>query len=271
MVKNGLKYAMISFLFFATSLKGAEMDLNSFLQKYPGPIYQDIVIGSEIHQIGTDQCEPRYQLIKPVFEQLNRPFSLLDLGAAQGYFSIRVANDFPHSSCVMIEANNTSYYARHGDMLYDICLMNSHLKNICYLDKRMDINDLIYLNNKEHFDVVIAFLVVHLMHETLKEQIKIIECLLNLGDNLILEVANDVGVVHTSYVEYLSQSLDCQYLGEVKRHKDPISQSTGKLFWFKRKTSSSTKEKEKSPYQRIKKETFNRLNGKYPDQFSFAN
>ncbi|MEI8365856.1 MAG: class I SAM-dependent methyltransferase [Parachlamydiaceae bacterium] len=251
------------FLIFASSLSAetpSEVKLESFLHKYSDSIYQDLVIGNDIYPVGSDQCEPRYELIKPVLDGYNRPFSVLDLGAAQGYFSLRIAHEYPHSACVMVEANNTAYYAHHGDMLYDLCLFNSHLNNIFYLHRRMDLADLSYLNCEEHFDVVIAFLVVHLMHETLQEQIKIIQKLLKVGDNVILEVANDVGVIHTAYVEYLSQSIDCQYLGEVKRHKDPQSTSTGKLFWFKRKNPQFI-DRNEFP---IKNETFINLGGVYP-------
>lgn len=233
--------------------------LTSFVTQFPGLIYQDIVIGQDIHPIGTDLCAPRYELIRPVLDLYKRPFSLMDLGAAQGYFSFRIARDYPHSTCTMVEANDTSYYSRHGDMLYDLCLKNHDLNNVFYLNRKMDLSDLTFLNSREHFDVVIAFLVVHLMHEKLQEQIKIIESLLALGDNLILEVANDVGVIHTSYVEFLSQSLDCQYLGEVKRHKDPASRSTGKLFWFKNHSPLK-----KQGEVAIQQETFTQLNGVYP-------
>lgn len=248
-----------SSLFLIASYLMAETALDSFLTQFPTPIYQDVVIGKEIYPIGTDLCEPRYDLIRPILNSYNTPFSLFDLGAAQGYFSFRIARDYPHSTCVMAEANNTSYYARHGDMLYDLCLKNRDLDNIFYLNKKMDLSDLSFLNQKEHFDVVIAFLVVHLMHEKLEEQIKIIHSLLTLGDNLILEVANDVGVIHTAYVDYLNQALGGQYLGEVKRHKNPASQSTGKLFWFKRDPSSL-------PCNRLQAETFTHLNGAYPIQ-----
>jgi hypothetical protein len=233
--------------------------IDSFLSQFPGPIYQDVVMGQEIYPIGTDLCESRYDLIRPILNLYDHPFSLFDLGAAQGYFSFRIARDYPHSTCVMAEANDTSYYSRHGDMLYDLCLKNRDLNNIFYLNKRMDLSDLFFLNQREHFDIVVAFLVVHLMHEKLQDQIKIIDSLLTLGDNLILEVANDVGVIHTAYVEYLSQSLGGQYLGEVKRHKNPDSQSTGKLFWFKQNRSS--------PFRgELQPETFTHLNGVYPIQ-----
>ncbi len=248
---------IFSSLFLIASYLDAEMPLDSFLSQFPGPIYQDVVIGKEIYPIGTDLCEPRYDLIKPILDFYDCPFSLFDLGAAQGYFSFRIARDYPHSTCVMAEANDTSYYSRHGDMLYDLCLKNSDLNNIFYLNKRMNLSDLSFLNQKEHFDFVIAFLVVHLMHEKLQEQIKIINTLLALGDNLIIEIANDVSVVHTAYVEYLSQLLGGQYLGDVKRHKDQASQSTGKLFWFKQNRSSLSR-------NAIQLETFSYLNGVYP-------
>lgn len=229
----------IALLFCLSIAVHAEVPLGSFLSKYQDPIYQDIVIGNHIHEIGTDLCAPRYELIKPLLDRYTKSFTLLDLGAAQGYFSFRTATDYPHSSCVMIESNNTSYYAHHGDMLYDLCRMNSHLENISYINKRINLTDLQLLNKDKHFDIVLALLVVHLMDESLHEQIKIIEELLQLGDYLIIEVANDVGVVHTAYVEYLCDALKGQYLGEVKRHKDICSTSTGKLFLFHSHSVSS--------------------------------
>lgn len=244
----------------------AESPLDSFLNKYSDPIYQDIVINNDIFPIGSDYCEPRYHLFKPILDLYSGSFSVLDLGAAQGYFSFRMAHDYPKSSIVMVESNNTAYYAHHGDMLYDLCLFNAHLPNIIYLNKRMDVADLTFLNAHEHFDVIIAFLVVHLMEDSLKKQAEILNSLLSLSDNLILEVANDVGVTHSAYVEYLCESLNGEYLGEVKRHKDPHSESTGKLFWFKSKKLRNTTAPT-LPFIAIQKETFLHLNGLYPTNF----
>ena len=153
--------------------------LDLFSQKYSDPIYQDIVIQDTIYPIGSDYCEPRYKLIQPILDLYEGSFSVLDLGAAQGYFSFRIAHDYPQTLTVMVEANYTSYYAHHGDMLYDLCLLNSHLPNIIYLNRRMDLSDLSFLNANEHFDVIIAFLVVHLMEDTLKKQIEILDSLLS--------------------------------------------------------------------------------------------
>ena len=48
--------------------------------------------------MGTDDCGPRYGMIKPVLDRLDGPFSVLDVGAAQGYFSFRIAQEYPQSS-----------------------------------------------------------------------------------------------------------------------------------------------------------------------------
>lgn len=43
---------------------------------------------------GTRESAFRYEAIKPVLQSISQPFSMIDLGAHSGYFSIRVAEDF---------------------------------------------------------------------------------------------------------------------------------------------------------------------------------
>jgi ubiquinone/menaquinone biosynthesis C-methylase UbiE len=245
--------------------KKDEIPENSFLQLYYNQIQQDILINNEIIAFGTDHCASRYELIKPVLNRYHGHFSVLDVGAAQGYFSFSIARDFPDSHCVMIEANDTSYYANPGRMLAELCKLNVHLPNIYYLNKTVNIEDMRYLNENEHFDIIMAFIVLHRMENKLKAQIEMIQCLLSLGDNIILEVANDTGVTLTSYVEFLSTKTDCQYLGEVNRHKNPASTSTGKLFWFRSNNSATSgRQKHKNI---LSQQTFLRMNGIHPLNF----
>jgi hypothetical protein len=84
------------------------MNIETFFKKYPLPIYQDIIIQGKVVSQGTDLCAPRFELIRPVLELYDRDFKLIDLGAAQGYFSFRTAREYPHSFCVMVDANTTS-------------------------------------------------------------------------------------------------------------------------------------------------------------------
>jgi GR25 family glycosyltransferase involved in LPS biosynthesis len=218
--------------------ESADPTVESFLQRYPEPVYQDLIIGGDTYRIGTDLCECRYELIRPVLNLHGRAFSVLDVGAAQGYFSFRIAREYPQSVCVMAESDDTSYYAHHGSMLKDLCLLNGPPPNVVHLDARLDLADLNHLRDAEQFDVVLALLVVHLMDETLRAQIAILHALMSLGEHLIVEVAGEVGVLCTAYVEYLASTLNARYLGEVERHKDPRSRAVGRLFWFRRQTGA---------------------------------
>lgn len=255
-----LRFFYAPLLFSSYCLYAEQIDIETFFKKYPLPIYQDIIIQGKVVSQGTDLCAQRFELIRPILELYDKDFKVLDLGSAQGYFSFRTAREYPHSFCVMVDANTTSYYAyaKHGDILYDLCLLNSDLKNICYLNKALTINDLTYLNQNEHFDVIFGLLVVHLMYDNLASQVQVIHQLLSLGDNVILEVANEVAIPLTQYVESLSTKIECEYLGEVKRHYDTKSTSTGKLFWFKKYQTASKNS------QKMQEKIFHHLNKVYP-------
>ena len=252
----------------ARDMRQPEPTVESFLQKYSEPVYQDLFIGGETYRVGTDECESRYELIKPVLDIYDRAFSVLDVGAAQGYFSFRIAQDYPHSTCLMAEADDTSYYAHHGSMLRDLCLLNRGLPNVVHLDKRLDAADLAYLAEAEHFDVVLALLVVHLMEETLREQVEVLKALMTIGDQIVVEVAAEVGVSFTAYVEYLGHSLGARYLGEVRRHKDPRSPAMGRLLWFTSPGAHASSPRPERGRPALGAATFTRLNGVHPADFA---
>lgn len=247
------------FLFYIiSSYLHAEELTDAFLKKYP-LTYQDICIQNQIIASGTDICDERLHLIRPVLDQYKRPVAVLDIGAAQGYFAFNIAYNYPDSCCVMIDTN-TDYYPNHGDMLLELCQLNKGLRNIYYLNKKLTLEDFSFLNSQEHFDLVLAFLVIHQIEDSLNKQIKLTQELLKLGDNVIIEVANDVNIPLASYIEYLSSKFDCTDLGEVRRHKDPNCPCSGRLFWFKTKEIDHS---EKRNYK-IKNSTFLNMNGLYP-------
>ena len=233
---------------------GSEDSASFILNRYLGPIYQDVFVKNQVLIKGVNLCDKRYDLIKPVFNLFQTSFSILDVGSAQGYFSFRIAHDYPHAHCTMID-ENSSDYRYHGDLLYDLCLLNQ-LDNVTYLRKRMSYNDLCFLNEQEHFDVVLAFLVVHQMAEKLSDQQMFFERLLSLGDHLLVEVADDVAVDLTDFIASLCKYSDCECLGEVPRFQDPNKPGRGTLYWFKGPKRASR--------QRVSKETFRALNGVYP-------
>lgn len=233
---------------------GSEDSVSFILKRYPSQIYQDVLVQNQVLINGLNLCDKRYNLIKPIFDLFQTSFSVLDVGSAQGYFSFRIAHDYPHAQCTMIDENSSDYHY-HGDLLYDLCLLNK-LDNVTYLRKLMSYNDLCFLNRQEHFDVVLAFLVVHEMAEKLSDQQMFFERLLSLGDHVLVEVADDVAADLTHFIASLCEHSDCEYLGEVPRLRDPSMTGKGALYWFKGPKTTIR--------QRVSKKTFRALNGVYP-------
>lgn len=231
-------------------LYGDESEIELFLRDFPSS-YQDIVVHNETIQVGTNICSPRYELIKTVLNSYEgRSFSVLDIGAAQGYFDFKIAHEYPLSHCTMIEANNKRY-PLHANKLFRLCKINRYLSNVTFLDKILHLEDLQYLNHYEHFDVVFAFLVAQqfLPHE----QNAMIEEILKLGDQVIIEVAPDHPAPH---VNHLAKKLHAHYLGELPRYYGKTN--VGEFYWFEKPAQTANT-------HTILQKTFTKLNGIWPE------
>jgi hypothetical protein len=158
--------------------------------------YQDIIINNEVifRGVGPD-CNSRYEAISKIIAKYNRPIKILDLGASNGYFSLRIAHDFD-ALCVMIDVS---------DRLCNICQLNYKIPNLVYLKKELSLYDLTVLCQHEHFDVVLALNVVHHM-EPWKE---ILDIIFQLGDTIIIETppANDNRVQETPSIPLIEEYL----------------------------------------------------------------
>ncbi|MEX0939745.1 MAG: hypothetical protein WDZ41_00115 [Candidatus Babeliales bacterium] len=111
---------------------------------------------------GIRECPKRYQALKQVLQTLPIGFKALDIGASQGYFSFRMAQDFK-ARCVMIEDGYTitNFVWETADYLKYLCELNSKLKSLTILKKRFFLEDFKLLSRFEKFDVVLAFSVIH--------------------------------------------------------------------------------------------------------------
>lgn len=142
--------------------------------------YQDIIVNAEVlaRGVGPD-CPSRYNAIRSVLDTYKKPIKVLDLGASNGYFSLRIAHDYD-ALCVMADVS---------DRLLNICKYNDKIDGIIYLKKELSLEDLKILNKHEHFDVILALNVVHHM----KPYKEILDILFELGDTIIIETppAND--------------------------------------------------------------------------------
>lgn len=136
---------------------------------------QDIRINGKTIRKGVDtNCEDRYQTLKPTLEKFKRPFTVLELGAGQGYMSIRIAEEFPEAICVMMDTSDT---------LRKICNYNTDRNNLIHIKQNIDENTLKNLSLHEHFDVIIwSYLLDHLN----KPQ-KCLEYMANMTNLLIIE------------------------------------------------------------------------------------
>lgn len=67
--------------------------------------YQDVIVDGTAVETGYRSCADRYQVVRQVVESLRRPFTVLDLGAASGYFAIRLTEDYA-ARCVAVDRSS---------------------------------------------------------------------------------------------------------------------------------------------------------------------
>lgn len=75
-------------------------------------MYQDVVDESGKTLVrGYRECASRYEVIRDYVATLRRPFTVLDLGASAGYFSIQLTRDFG-ARCICVEPSPDIEHAR---------------------------------------------------------------------------------------------------------------------------------------------------------------
>lgn len=124
------------------------------------------------------QYDYYYRMIQSLLDQYQRPFTMLDIGAGQGYFSFRTAQDY-EAVCVMIETD---------DQLLENCKAHKELKNIILLNSFFPLDKLQHLSECEHFDVVLA---LNGLHEFGEQWQKAANAILEMGDNIIFKISSE--------------------------------------------------------------------------------
>jgi SAM-dependent methyltransferase len=196
------------------------------ITKYGFEQYQDILVDDRIEKEASPphpRSELRYQLIADVLKRYTRPFTMLDIGASQGYYSFRAAHDYD-CVCVMIEGNN-DYYPMIGQQLLEICHANRSLNNLVLLQKPIIPEDLARLSECESFDVVLALNVIHWFGDKWKE---VASSILDLGDRVIIETPPEEEFIKDSLNEQRHQIQEflsakgAELLAEVPRHTSSL-------------------------------------------------
>ena len=127
----------------------------------------------------------RYQLIKKVLDQYERPFTMIDVGACDGYYSLRAAQDYNDSVFVMLEGD--AIPSLFGTRLHEICMLNHDLHNIIFLKRAVEIADIQRLGECEHFDVVLA---LNVMDRVEKDWRTFLDSIINLGEHIFIETSD---------------------------------------------------------------------------------
>lgn len=132
--------------------------------------YQDVYVGGKIIEKASYAerfSEQRFDIVNSIFSRYERPITVLDIGAAQGYFSFRGAEMYPESVFVMLEGSNPAYPAI-SKQLASICELNSHLNNIIWFDTQIIPKNIQALASCEHFDVILLLNILHWFPEDWK-------------------------------------------------------------------------------------------------------
>lgn len=222
-------------------------------------IYQDVLIKGQVKQFGIRKCSDRYEAIKTILSSLPRNFKSLDIGASQGYFSFRMAEEFK-ARCTLIEDSYTitDVTWATGDYLHYLCEQNSHLSNLTLLQKRVFATELKQLYTLEKFDVVLAFSVVHHMKKKSEEPhetyIDIIDALLQLAPVVLIETPVNTGD-HTLFIQKILQEKNGRLL--YQSYRDTLLYE---IYVFDRRTLYQTS----SVLPSISMKTYRFFNGTYP-------
>ena len=127
--------------------------------------YNDIIVNGQVTSKGSRPSELRYKAIKEHCKNYNRPFSVLDIGAAEGYFTHMLANEF--------SGIFTAVESDPGRQLLDTCVKNNN-KQVILLEKRLNLQGLIELGEVHYYDVILALNVIHHFDEPFNEVLKAI-------------------------------------------------------------------------------------------------
>ena len=147
-------------------------------QSFEIETYNDIRIQGKTLSSGYRNSEERYEQILKFCKKFNRPISVLDLGAAEGYFTFRLSEDFS-GVFIAVESNPQR-------KLLELCIKNNN-RNILLLDKQMNLKHLKNLKEVQHFDIILALNVVHHFDEPFQD---VLETLISMCSFCFMEHPN---------------------------------------------------------------------------------
>ena len=197
--------------------------------------YNDVRIQGQTISLGYRESVERYQEIFEFCKKFNRPISVLDLGAAVGYFTFRLSEDF-----------SGVFVAVEGDSkrnLLDSCKKNNN-QNILLLEKQMNLKHLQNLKEVQHFDIVLALNVVHHFDEPFQD---VLELLVSMSSFCFFEHPNSLENTATKNSSRLkSEKLELEkFLPRLLNKSksglgDAVNKKLERNMWLLKNTQSKT-------------------------------
>jgi len=111
--------------------------------------YQDVWEDGKVMVKGARECSLRWAAIKTLMNSYNRHFTVLDIGASEGYFSFRAMQEF---DCSVVMMERKPLLERCEQIRLNRCTL---------LQKSFTIADIVEMSKCEHFDVVLCMSVLH--------------------------------------------------------------------------------------------------------------
>ena len=197
--------------------------------------YNDIRINGKTLSLGYRNSEKRYSEIFKFCKKFNRPISVLDLGAAEGYFTFRLAEDFP-GVFVAVESNPER-------KLLELCKKNNDHK-VLLLNKQMNLKNLKNIKEVQHFDIVLALNIVHHFDEPFQD---VLETLVSMSSFCFLEHPNSLENESTKNSQRLdTEKLDLEKFKPILLNKNPsglgnsLNKKLERNLWLLQNTQSKT-------------------------------
>ena len=197
--------------------------------------YNDIRINGKTLSLGYRNSEKRYSEIFKFCKKFNRPISVLDLGAAEGYFTFRLAEDFD-GVFVAVESNPER-------KLLELCKKNNDPK-VLLLNKQMNLKNLKNIKEVQHFDIVLALNIIHHFDEPFQD---VLEALISMSSFCFLEHPNSLENESTKNSQRLkTEKLDLEKFKPVLLNKNPsglgnpLNQKLERNLWLLQNTQSKT-------------------------------
>ncbi len=168
--------------------------------------YQDIWVRGKRESKGVRECASRYEMIADIAGLFDRPFTVLDIGANLGYFSLRLAEDF---DCTVLALEG-----HYSSWLRDVLNKNGNDRVIA-VSRTATLDDLRNLADVEHFDLTLALSVTHHVGASYEDVLKQVR---RMGMATILELPTERNACGQASVQQTFIPDDGEVLGYGKSH-----------------------------------------------------